>query len=59
MSRIGRKPLPMPKGVTFNQKGGTYGVKGTKGELAKPLPTGITFQTAADKIVVNRADDSR
>ncbi len=59
MSRIGRKILPLPKGVTFNQKSGTYGVKGPKGELSKALPAGVSFETTADKIVVKRADDSR
>src|SRR3954471_16381531 len=59
MSRIGRKPLPLPKGVTLNQKDGKYGVKGPKGELSKPLPTGITIKVAGDKLTVERADDSR
>ena len=58
MSRIGRKPLPLPKGVTFSQAGGNFGVKGPKGELKKPLPTGGTIKTAADKLNVERADDS-
>lgn len=59
MSRIGRKPLPLPKGVTIIQKDGRYGVKGPKGELTKPLPEGITFKTEAGKLTVVRADDSR
>jgi len=58
MSRIGRKPLPLPKGVTFTQAGGTFGVKGPKGELKKPLPTGVSIKAAADKLNVERADDS-
>ena len=59
MSRIGRKPLPLPKGVTLGQKEGMFSVKGPKGELSKLLPVGVTFKTEADKIVVLRADDSR
>jgi large subunit ribosomal protein L6 len=59
MSRIGRKPLPLPKGVSINQKDGKFGVKGPKGELAKALPTGITIKVAGDKLTVERADDSR
>jgi large subunit ribosomal protein L6 len=58
MSRIGRKPLPLPKGVTFSQAGGNFGVKGPKGELKKPLPAGVTIKAAADKLNVERADDS-
>jgi large subunit ribosomal protein L6 len=59
MSRIGRKILPLPKGVTVSSKNGTVGVKGPKGELAKALPAGITFKITGDKLQVERADDSR
>ena len=59
MSRIGRKMLPLPKGVTLAQKAGTFSVKGPKGELSKNLPEGITIKTEGDKFVVHRADDSR
>src|SRR5437764_14964897 len=59
MSRIGRKPLPLPKGVTLAQKPGTISVKGPKGELSKALPAGVSIKTEADKILVSRADDSR
>src|SRR5205814_8229147 len=59
MSRIGRKPLALPKGVNLHTKDGKYGVKGPKGELAKALPTGITIKVAGDKLTVERADDSR
>jgi large subunit ribosomal protein L6 len=58
MSRIGRKPLPVPKGVTLIQKDGRYGVKGPKGELSKPLPTGITINTEKERFQVVRVDDS-
>ena len=58
MSRIGRKVIPLPKGVTFSQTGGNYGVKGPKGELKKPLPSGVTIKTSPDKLNVERADDS-
>ena len=59
MSRIGKRPLPLPKGVTLSQKPGTFSVKGPKGELSKLLPTGVSVKTEADKILVLRADDSR
>jgi large subunit ribosomal protein L6 len=57
MSRIGRKPITLPKGVTFTQTGGNYGVKGPKGELKKPMPKGISVNTTGDKLNVARADD--
>ena len=59
MSRIGRKILPLPKGVTLAQKPGAVSVKGPKGELTKAIPTGVTIKTEADKITVLRADDER
>ena len=59
MSRIGRKILPLPKGVTLSQKPGLVSVKGPKGELSKAIPTGVSIKTEADKITVLRADDER
>jgi large subunit ribosomal protein L6 len=59
MSRIGRKPLPLPKGVTVSPKAGMVAVKGPKGELSRAMPTGVTLKIDATKLVVERADDSR
>ena len=59
MSRIGRKILPLPKGVTVVQKGANIGVKGPKGELAKIMPAGISFKIEGSNLQVVRADDSR
>ena len=59
MSRVGRKPLPIPKGVTVSPKPGTIGVKGPKGELSRKLPDGVSVKIEGDKALVLRADDSR
>jgi large subunit ribosomal protein L6 len=59
MSRIGRKILPLPKGVSLAQKQGSVSVKGPKGELSKLVPVGITVKAEGDKVTVLRADDSR
>jgi len=59
MSRIGRKVLPLPKGVTLVQKPGSVSVKGPKGELTKAIPTGVSIKTEADKITVLRENDER
>jgi len=59
MSRIGRKPLVLPKGVTVTPKAGTVGVKGPKGELAKALPSGVSLKIEGSTLTVERADDSR
>ena len=59
MSRIGRKPLPLPKGVTVSPKGGMVGVKGPKGELSRAMPSGVSLKVEATRVVVERDDDSR
>lgn len=59
MSRIGRQPVVLPKGVSLAQQPGQFSVKGPKGELSKPMPTGVTIKVEGDKLVVSRADDAR
>jgi len=59
MSRIGRKVLPLPKGVTLAQKPGSISVKGPKGELTKAMPSGISVKIEGDKLTVLRVDDER
>ena len=44
MSRIGRKPIPVPAGVKIALQGGQVDVQGPKGKLTVPLPRGITFE---------------
>jgi large subunit ribosomal protein L6 len=43
MSRIGKKPIPIPKGVTVNVTADAVEVQGPKGKLRQPFPPGITF----------------
>ncbi len=43
MSRIGKKPIPIPKGVTVKIGGDAVEVQGPKGKLRQPLPPGIVF----------------
>ena len=44
MSRIGKKPIEIPKGVTVKFEGNTVLVQGPKGKLDTPLPTGIHME---------------
>ena len=44
MSRIGRKPIPVPAGVKIALGSGQVDVQGPKGKLTVPLPHGITFE---------------
>jgi len=46
MSRIGKKPIPIPKGVTVALADRAVDVKGPKGQLRQPLPPGIAFELA-------------
>jgi large subunit ribosomal protein L6 len=43
MSRIGKKPIPLPKGVKVDVQPGAVEVQGPKGKLRQPVPAGITF----------------
>jgi large subunit ribosomal protein L6 len=43
MSRIGKKPIPIPKGVTVTVASDAIEVKGPKGQMRQPLPPGIVF----------------
>ena len=44
MSRIGKKPIPLPQGVKFEVKGNTVVVQGPKGKLETQLPSGIELK---------------
>jgi large subunit ribosomal protein L6 len=44
MSRIGRKPIPLPSGVRIALQSDRIEVQGPKGKLTVPLPHGITFE---------------
>jgi large subunit ribosomal protein L6 len=46
MSRIGKKPIVLPKGVSAQISDGAVEVKGPKGQLRQPLPPGIVFELA-------------
>jgi large subunit ribosomal protein L6 len=59
MSRIGKKPIPVPSGVDVTINGSHVAVKGPKGELALDAPVDITVAREGDDIVVNRPDDER
>ncbi len=59
MSRIGKQPVPVPKGVTITIDGQKVTVKGAKGELSRELPPEIAFVQEGEEIVVTRRDESR
>jgi large subunit ribosomal protein L6 len=59
MSRIGKKPILLPKGVTINISNNALSVKGPKGELGRSLPSGVKVDVQNSAITVERQDDSR
>jgi large subunit ribosomal protein L6 len=52
MSRIGKKPVPLPKGVTASVEGQTVKVKGPKGELSVKLVREVSAAIGEDGITV-------
>ena len=60
MSRIGKRPIPVPAGVTVAINGSMVVVKGPKGELSRALPTDITIaQEGAELLVTRPSDEER
>lgn len=59
MSRIGKKPVPVPSGVTVAIDAQSVVVKGPKGELSRMLPEEVNITQEGEHIVVSRQDDSR
>jgi large subunit ribosomal protein L6 len=61
MSRIGRKPVPVPANVKVNVADSTVNVEGPKGKLQMPYQGGIDveFDSGSQEIRVTRRDDER
>jgi large subunit ribosomal protein L6 len=60
MSRIGKKPVPVPAGVTANLEGSTLSVKGPKGTLSMSVMDDLVRTTVEDgQISVQPVNDSQ
>ena len=59
MSRIGRKPIPLPGGVKYKVEGNTVLVEGPKGKVSALIAKGISLKTADGHLVVERASDDQ
>ena len=57
MSRIGKKAITLPKGVSVTIHEQALEVKGPKGNLKTPIPEGISFKQEEDQLVAERASD--
>src|SRR6202522_76199 len=61
MSRIGKKPIPMPAGVkyTVSQDGNTVLVEGPKGKVSAMLPGGIKLVQKDGNLIAERENDKQ
>lgn len=59
MSRIGKSPINVPKGINLDIKEGNIKVKGPKGELSYALPAGITLEQDGEILNLIRANEEK
>lgn len=59
MSRIGKKPITLPKGVDVKVDGSVVSVKGPKGQLSQKIHSELKVEVGTDEISVTRPNDSR
>jgi large subunit ribosomal protein L6 len=59
MSRVGRKPIPIPKGVKVEKSNGVIKVSGPKGEITAQVHPRIEIEISSDQILVKRKSDAR
>lgn len=58
-SRVGRRALPIPKGVTVTIDAKTVQVQGPKGKLSRPLPEGVEIKREGDTLRVDASSAGR
>lgn len=59
MSRIGKAPITIAKGVEVSFNSGVVKVKGPKGELTQPIDPAIALEIEGDTITLSRTSDHR
>ena len=59
MSRIGKKPVAIPNGVTVTMNGNAISVKGPKGTLEWAHPANVTVKVEGREIVIERHSEDR
>jgi len=59
MSRIGKKPVPVPAGVTATVSGQTVKMKGSKGELSFTLPEEMKVEKSAEGIEITPREETK
>ena len=59
MSRVGKKPIAIPNGVTVTQRGAEVHVKGPKGSLSQRIPEQISVEIGDERVSFTRPDDRK
>lgn len=59
MSRIGKNPVSVPKGIKVAVNGGTVSLEGPKGKLNLDIPNGITVEHKEEKLTVGRLSETK
>ena len=59
MSRIGKKPIPVPQGVKVALEGATVKAEGPKGKLSQAIPSGVSVKMESNVLTVARDSDHR
>ena len=59
MSRIGKMPVPVPKGVTTTLDGNEFRAKGPLGEMKVAIPKGMSLEVQSNEVLVTREGDSK
>ena len=59
MSRVGKKPITIPSGVTVTIGSGELEVKGPKGTLKTPVPSGVSFKQEEGSLIAERENNDQ
>ena len=59
MSRVGKKPITIPSGVTVTIGASDMEVKGPKGVLTTPIPAGVSFKQEDGTLVAERSSNDQ
>jgi len=59
MSRIGKQPVQLPKGVKASVSNNSLLIEGAKGKLTLNIPQGVSLELGSDKVLVKRASDEK
>lgn len=59
LSRIGKKPIPLPAGVNLKIDGTLVKVKGPKGELSQEIPVETKVRQEKEQVIVERSNDTK